>query len=212
VLTDETTEFRVPGVETPSIADLQVGDKIAGEGVVEEDGTARATLVIVLPENVARLTGEIFAINGAILVLDTPGGKVNVLTDDDTIFRIPGVEEPDFDDVEIGEQVMVAGDWEDDMTFNAIGVGLVGGRRPGQQDVARGRAITVGADSLVIGTLHGPVTVLADGETQYRVPGVDDPSLDDIEAGALVGARGAWNEDGALQATGVAVLGDGAED
>ncbi len=209
VLTDETTEFRLPGVENPSIADLQVGAHVAGEGVVEEDGTIRATLVIVLPEDVARLTGEIFAINGTTLVLDTAGGKVNVLTDDDTIFRIPSVEEPDLGDVEIGEQVMATGTWEDDMTFYAIGVGVVGGRRAGQQDVARGRAISIEADSLVIGTLHGPVTVLVDGETQYRVPGVDAPGLDDIEAGASVGARGTWNEDGTLQATGVAVLGDG---
>jgi hypothetical protein len=211
VLTDEATEFRVPGVESPSIADLQVGDKVAGEGVVEEDGAgsgepiAKATLVVVLPDEVARLAGEVSAIEGTTLVLETRGGVVNVLTDAETIFRIPGVEEPTLADIEVGNPVIAAGTWEDEVTFHAIGVG-VGGRREGQPGVVRGRAISVEIDSLVIGTPRGPVTVLVDDETRYRVPGVDDPGLDDIEVGAWVGARGAWNEDGALQATGVALL------
>ena len=206
VLADETTEFRVPGVENPSIADLEVGDKVAGEGVIEEDGTARAALVVVLPEQVARLSGDVAAIQGTTLVLETPGGEVDVLTDADTVFRVPGVEEPSLEDVEIGDKVGAAGTWEDETTFHAIGVG-VGGRREGRWGVVRGRVISVGTDSLVIGSQHGPVTVLVDGETQFRVPGVDDPGLDDIETGALAGARGTWSEDGALQATGVAALG-----
>ena len=207
VLTDETTEFRVPGVEDPSIADLQVGDKIAGEGVLEEDGTVRATLVVVLPQQVARLDGEVTAVEGTTLVLDTPGGTVNVVTDADTIFRIPGVEDPTLADVKVGDRVSGAGTWQDETTFNATGVSVRGGRRPGQPGVVRGRAIRVETDRLVLGTQRGPVTVLVDGETQYRIPGVEDPGLDDIETGNAVGARGTWNEDGTLQATGVGVLG-----
>lgn len=207
VLTGETTEFRVPGVENPSIADLQVGDKIAGEGVLEEDGTVRATLVVVLPEQVARLDGEVAAVEGTILVLDTLGGTVNVATDADTIFRIPGVEKPTLADVEVGARVNVAGTWQDEMTFNAIGVSVRGGRRPGQPGDVRGRAIRIETERLILGTPQGPVTVLVDGETQYRIPGVEDPGLEDIETGDPVGARGTWNEDGTLQAKGVGVLG-----
>lgn len=212
VLTDEMTEFHVPGVDDATIADLQVGDRIAGEGVVEDDGAGsgqpegRATLVIVLPEQVARLTGEVVAVEGATLKLDTPGGTVDVLTDVDTVLRVPGVEEPTLDDVEIGDRATATGEWEDETTFNAIAVGIHGDRRTGQRGTVRGRAIRVETDQLVLGTLHGPVTVLVDGETQYRVPGADDASLDDVAPGAMVGARGTWNEDGTLQATGVAVL------
>ncbi len=209
VLGDETTEFRVPGVEDPSIGDLHVGDKIAGEGVIEEDGTVRATLVLVLPEQVARLGGEVTEIEGTTLVLDTLGSTVNVLTDADTIFRIPGIEEPALDDVGVGDRVDVVGVWEDETTFCAVGVGVRGDRRPGQEGTVRGRAIHIGDGSLVLGTQRGPVTVLVDDETQYRVPGVDDPNLDGVNAGAMVGAQGTWNEDGTLQATGVAVLSGG---
>ncbi|OQY24281.1 MAG: hypothetical protein B6I35_02030 [Anaerolineaceae bacterium 4572_32.2] len=155
VLTDEATEFRVSGVDNPSIADLHVGDHVAGEGEADADGVVRATLVIVLPTAV--------------------------------------------------------GAWESDMAFRAVAVGVVGGRRAGQQGNARGRVISVGsrdvvATSIVLGTPQGPVTALVDAETQYRVPDVETPSLDDITVGDSVGARGAWNEDGTLQATGVAVL------
>ncbi len=206
VLTGETTEFRVPGAENPSIADLQVGDHVAGDGEVGEDGIVRAALVIVLPEDVTRLNGEAFAINGTTLVLDTVGGKVNVLTDGDTVFRLPGVEEPALDDIEIGERIMAAGVWDDDMIFQAVGVGVIGGRRAGQPGTARGRVISVGTDNLVLGTPHGPLTVLVDDETHYRVPEVEDTGLDDIADGAAVSVRGVWNDDGALQATGVTVL------
>jgi len=207
VLTDEATEFRVAGVETPSIADLQVGDRIAGEGVIEEGGTGRAVLVVVLPEQVARLVGEVVAIEGAALRLDTPGGTVDVLTDADTVLRVPGVEGPALDDVKIGDQVTAIGTWEDETTFNAIGVGVHAGRRAGQRCAVRGRVIRVETEHFVLGSPHGPVTVLVDDETRYRVPGVDDPGLDDIKTGASVGVRGMWSEDGTLQATGVAVLG-----
>jgi len=205
VLTDETTEFRVPGVEDPSIADLEVGDKVAGEGVIEQGGTARATLVVVLPEQVARLAGEVAAIEGTTLVLDTPGGQVDVLTDADTVLRIPGVEDPSLEDIKVGDKIAAAGTWEDETTFHAIGV-AVGGRREGQRGVVRGRVVSVGDDSLVVGSPRGPVTVLVDGETQFRVPGVEEPGLDDVEIGALVAARGTWNEGGTLRAVGVAVL------
>jgi len=206
VQTDETTEFRVPEVEHPSIADLEVGDRVAGEGHVGEDGSVHASLVMVLPEDVARLSGEAAAIEGTTLALDTLGGRVNVLTDSDTVVRIPGVEDPVLDDIEVGSQVTAAGIWDDEATFHAIAVGVHGGRRAGQPGVLRGRVISVETDSLLLGTQHGPVTVVVNGETRYRVPGVDNAGIEDLEAGAAVGARGTWNENGTLQAAGVAVL------
>jgi len=207
MLTDEATEFHVLGVENFSIADLQVGDRIVGEGVIGEDGTFRAVLVVVLPRQVARLVGEVIGIEGATLELDTPGGKVNVITDAEAVFHVPGIEEPALDDVQAGDRVSVTGTWGDETTFHAIAVGVRCGRRAGQQGVLRGRVVRVENKRLVIGTPRGPVTVLVDDRTQYRMPGVGDPSFDSVETGAMVGLRGTWNEDGTLQAAVVAVLG-----
>jgi hypothetical protein len=209
VQTDETTKFSVPGVEHPSIADLQVGARVAGEGVVEDDGAIRATLVVVLPEQTARLGGEVSAVEETTLVLETSGGAVDVLTDGGTIFRVPGLDDPALDDVEVGDRVIAAGTWEDEAAFRAIGVGVRGDRRAGQRAGVRGWVINVGGGSLVVGTLRGPVTVVVDGDTRCRVPGVDEAGIQDIEAGTVVGVRGTWNDDGTLQAAGVAVLSRG---
>ncbi|MBN1811765.1 MAG: hypothetical protein JXA14_08010 [Anaerolineae bacterium] len=207
VQTDETTEFRIPDVENPTIADLEVGDRVAGEGVIEEDGAAYAALVIVLPDDAARLTGKVTDIEGTTLVVRTAGGTVNVLTDGDTVFRIPGVEGPGLDDVKVGDQIVAGGSWEDELTFHAIGVGVVGGRRAGARGAVRGRVISVGEDNFVVGTARGSLTVLVDEKTEFRVPGVEDAGLGDIEEGAGVGVLGAWNEDGLLQALVVRVGG-----
>ncbi len=207
VQTDEATEFRVPGVENPTIADLEVGDKVAVGGVVEGGGTARATLVIVLPDDAARLTGKVTDIEGTTLAVRTAGGTVNVLTDGDTVFHVPGVEGPGLDDVEVGDRIVAGGSWESESAFHAIGVGVVGGRRAGARGTVRGRVIDIGEDNLALGTARGSLTVLVDEETRFRVPGVEDADLGDVEEGARVGVLGAWNEDGALQALVVRVGG-----
>jgi hypothetical protein len=205
VQTDADTEFRVPGTENPSIEDIQVGDRIAGE-VVIDDGGIRAELIVVLPEQVAHLKGEVTGIDGTTLVIQTAGGSVNGLTGTETVFRIPGVEEPTVGDVSIGNRVTLVGTWEDEATFDAVAVTVQIGRQAGERGKLRGRAVDLGAEGLVIGTPHGPVTVLVDDETRYRIPGVDDASLGDVEPGDLILAGGTWNEDGSLQAVVLAAL------
>jgi hypothetical protein len=198
--TEEETEFRVPGVENPTIADLEVGDKVAVGGVVEEGGAAQAALVVVLPDDAARLIGEVVDIEGTVLEIQTAGGTVNVLTDEDTVFRVPGVEGSGLDDVEVGDRIVAGGSWESESAFHAVGVGVVGGHRAGTRGAVRGRVIGIGEDNFVLGTVHGSLTVLVDEETRFCVPGVKDAGLDDIEAGTQVGVLGMWNEGEALQA------------
>ena len=205
VLADAETEFRVPGTENPSIADVQVGDRIAGE-VVIDDGGIRAVLVVVLPEQAACLNGEVTGIDGTTLAIRTAGGPVNGLTGDDTAFRIPGVEEPTLSDIGIGSRVTVVGTWEDEATFNAVAVAVRITRRAGVRGTVRGRAISLGTGGLSVGTPRGPVTVRAGDETRYRMPGVDDAGLGDVEPGDLIVVGGTWSEDGTLHAAGLAVL------
>jgi hypothetical protein len=56
------------------------------------------------------LRGEVTAIDGTTLSVKTPRGEVTVLTDEHTRFRLPGVEDPGVDDLEIGEIIGAAGD------------------------------------------------------------------------------------------------------
>jgi hypothetical protein len=207
VQADESTEFRVPGVEHPTIAGLEVGDRVTVEGVMEEIGTAHAALVIVLPDDAARLAGKVTDVQGTTLVIRAAAGAVNVLTDGDTVFHVPGVENPGLGDVELGDQVVAGGSWESESTFHAVGVGVLGAHLAGTRGAVRGRVISVGSDSLVVGTARGSLTVQADEKTRFRVPGVEHAGLDDIETGAGVGVLGMWDEDGSLRALVVRVGG-----
>jgi hypothetical protein len=188
--TDEATVFHVLGVEDASISDLQVGDVILGEGVLGGDSTRRASVVVVLPEQVARLIGTLVGIEDSALELATQGGSVEVLVDDETLWHIPGVEDPDRSNVEVDDRITAVGVWENETAFSAVIIAVVRDRQAEQRGSVRGRAIRVEADRLVVGAGRGPVTVLVDHETQYRVPGV----------------QGTWNEDGTLEADGVALL------
>jgi hypothetical protein len=206
LLTDEGTVFHVPEVAGGSISDLQVGDVILGEGVVEEDGKRRASGIVVLPEQVARLTGTLVGIKDSALVFATLGGTVELRTNDGTLWQIPGVEDPRESDVGVDDRIVAIGLWEGDAAFRAAGVAVARDRRAGHAGSILGRAIRFEADRLVVGTLRGPVTVLVDDETQYRLPGVQEADLDDLVIGVAVGVRVTWNEDGTLQADGVALL------
>ncbi|HEY76635.1 MAG TPA: hypothetical protein G4O00_10735 [Thermoflexia bacterium] len=209
LITDEGTAFHVPGVEGAALADVNVGDRVTAEVMLKE-GVLYATQVVVWPEQPARLGGEVAAIDGATIVLETPHGTVQVLTDGSTIFRVPGVEDPSLVDVQVGDRVGCGGEWKDEGTFHASVVVVRRGRpAPGRSGTVRGRVLSVGGDRLTVGTSRGPVTVIADEGTTIRVPGVEHPTLSDIHPGDVVGARGRWNEDGSLQAEGVAVLGGG---
>ena len=204
--TDEGTAFHVPGVEHATLSDVQVGDRVAAE-VETREGALYAWTVAVFPQQAARVAGQVSAIEGTTLVVETKHGPVQVLTDASTLFRIPGVENPSLEDVHVGDGVVCGGQWEGETTFQALAV-LVprGGQGPGRPGTIRGRATQVGSDQLTVGTAQGPVTVLVGEGTVIRVEGVENPSLADIGVGDPVGVRGQWNEDGTLQAEGIAVL------
>ncbi|TET50524.1 MAG: hypothetical protein E3J64_08120 [Anaerolineales bacterium] len=209
VLTDDETVFRVPGVENPTIADLEVGDLIAGRAVVEEEGVVRATHVVVVPDQLARVSGHVTAIVGRTLVIIKDGVRIDIVTDAETEFRIPGVENPSISDIGVGYQVLAVGTWEDATTFQAVGVGA----RPPQElpTTIRGRAVQIGDDYLIVATSRGQVRVLVNNDTKHRIPGVRDPGLDDFRLGALVQASGEWTADLALTAHMVAALSPGVE-
>ncbi len=206
ILTDAETDFHILGVENGSLTDVHVGDRVAVEFQTRE-GALYGLTVAVMPEQLARVSGRVGGIEGSRITLETEHGPVAVLTGADTLFRVPGAENGSLADVRVGDAAACGGQWESDGTFRALVVVV---RRtspgPGRPGTVVGRAISVGSDRLTVGTAKGVVTVLVGPETTIRVPGVENPTLADIHAGDLVGARGQWNEDGALQARGVGAM------
>jgi hypothetical protein len=206
LLTDEETTIHILGMEDPTLSDLNEGDPVA-IGVEMRDGTLYARTIGVVPEEAARVSGQVDRVEGATLVLETRYGSLQVHTGAETLFRIPGLEEASLDDIIAGDRVTCSGEWEGADTFRALLVAVPAGE-PGEGRPAgvRGRVTSVGSDHLTLGTQQGPVTVLVDQETTIRVPDIEEPTLSDIGVGDPVGVRGVWDAEGAIHAEGLAVL------
>ncbi|NIN65175.1 MAG: hypothetical protein GTO63_10840, partial [Anaerolineae bacterium] len=103
VITDAETSFRIPGVSSPTIADIDEGDHIGVRGQRNEDGDVLATSVVVVPAEYAHrrhiVRGQVLAIEEQTLTVRTPQGERLVVTDEGTRFLIPGIEEPDIADI-----------------------------------------------------------------------------------------------------------------
>ncbi len=149
-----------------------------------------------------RAYGVVERINGRTLVLATPVGSVSALTDDNTVFRVPGVEESGVGDLVAGDYVGLAGWWDEGEVFHAF----VGARVSSDRIFPLvGKLLSTGDGTLALDTVRGPATVIVTGDTVYRVPGVEDPGLSDLEEGVHIVARGTLGADGALTAEVLAI-------
>jgi hypothetical protein len=203
VITEEETRFIMPGVEEPTMEDVQVGDPLLALGRPDEEGNLVARVVaVVTPGQVRRHTirGVITALEGDTIGLLTGRGDVRVLTDDETVFRIPLVEDPGIDDLNVRDLVLAVGTWHaEDGVFSARAVALIP-RWPSHLRFLRGEVTGIEGRTIVLDALHGELAVLTDGDTQFRFAGVEDPGLDDLRVGDKVGVLVARTEEGGLLA------------
>ena len=203
VITDEATRFRIRGVEDPSMEDISVAFPILAIGRPDGEGNLLARVVAVASGPQLRrhtLRGVITAIEGDTLRLATRGRQVRVVTTEDTVFRIPGVEDPGIDDLNVRDLIIVVGRWDaKEQVFRARAVTLIP-RWPSRLRFIRGEVTGIEGRSIVLNALQGEVGVLTDGRTIFRIPGVEDPGLDDLEVGDKVGVLVAATEEGTLLA------------
>lgn len=203
VITGEETRFRIPGIEEPSIEDLAVGDPVLALGRPDEHGNLLARVVAVVSGPQLRrhtLRGLITGIDEDTLNLATRGREVRVETSEDTIFRIPGVEDPGIDDLNVRDLVVVVGTWDAEAeVFRARALTLIP-RWPSHLRFIRGEVTGIEGRTIVLDALQGEVAVLTDGDTIFRIPGVEDPGLDDLRVGDRVGVLVTRTEEGALLA------------
>jgi hypothetical protein len=104
----------------------------------------------------ARVYGVVETIEDYTLILATPVGSVNLVTDVNTVFRIPDVEEPGLEDLAVGDTLTAAGWWEGEASiFHVFGVARL--------EVDRvfpltGKLVEVSDDALMVETDHGMAT------------------------------------------------------
>lgn len=199
VHTDEKTKFHVPGVENPTLADIHEGDHIHGLAVEKGNGSLWGRIIAVVDEH--KFHGQVAAIDGVNVTVNTLDGLATVATDDRTRFEVPGVENPTLADVKVGDLVFVVAFGQEDGSMLAKLIAV----RPKVR--FRGEVLAKNGATLTVATDRGNVDVLTDANTRYRVPGVDNPTLDDVHVGDTVAviavSQGAG---GGLLATGIGVL------
>lgn len=119
--TTASTVYKVPGVEAPTFADVEVGSVVIILGEVSEDeGTARADVVAVMNLSQAErrlICGEVVGVDGAEITLeDNKGDTYVAVTVEKTVFKACDKEDVSLDDVKAGERIIVFGPSRGDKT------------------------------------------------------------------------------------------------
>ncbi|MBC7237458.1 MAG: hypothetical protein H5T69_16575, partial [Chloroflexi bacterium] len=227
VTVTEETIIRLPGIEEPTLADLKVGKVLSVRGKVLGVGQMEAE-VIAPPQRAPRpgnlleqlkrarqlvgtIRGEISALADEGFTVTNPRGALEVVVNEETRYRIPGVEEPSFADLAVGQLIVVRPvpeegglNPEDGVTAAVVGVvseeqmrriqrglnllerlrRLIGGME------LRGEVKAIlengeGLYTLAVDTPRGEVTVQATGETKVWI-GRQEASIADVKVGDRV--------------------------
>ena len=147
----------------------------------------------------ATVVGKVTAIDGATLTIDTPHrGSITVQTGAQTRFRAKDNPQFSLADIEVGDALAARGRFTREGAFAARIVILV----PNElSDSARGKVTTVSGSTITIEDREeNAVDVATSADTTFRVKGKPEASIDDIQAGMLLGAIGQFDAGGALVA------------
>lgn len=181
-------------------SDLAVGDQVRVAQERSDDGTYTVTAIAVV---VPTIRGEVGNVSASGFTVTTRDGSVwTIATDSETQYRY-GTAEGSASDLVDGVTVVVLGESTGDNAIDATTVRVAPAR-------VAGEVTAVDGDSITIRNLAGTsVTIAVDGETTFRVRGVEAAALDDIQVGMVLGAAGRSTSDTTLEAD-VVVAGEGA--
>lgn len=197
LLIDETYQW-LPGEPPTTTLSLAVGDPVLvlgrPAGAVEDPAALAAWLILVaereeLPRYVVR--GRAAAVTAQTIVVQTGRAERAITVTRATRLWAPKGRLASLREVKPGDKVVAVGQPTELGQWHAGVVLAMGGPQVTQRGL-RGQvtAIDLEAGTLEVETARGSVTVTTGEETRYRLPGVDDPGLDDIQVGDPIVAVG----------------------
>jgi hypothetical protein len=182
------------GGQEIALSDLAVGDQVRIRQTRNDDGTFTVTAIAVV---VPTVRGTVSDLTDTSFKLTTRDGAVWTITTNGQTDYYFGGAEGSRSDVQDGEVALVAGQSTGDNALTALSVTVAADR-------AVGTVTAKTASTITIRTRDGStVTVKVDGDTQYRVAGVEDAGLDDIAVDMVVGVQGRRGSDGSIDANAV---------
>lgn len=205
------THYRFPGTDQPGLNALSLGDRVLVAGAREGEGSLRARLVVKMPHRPrnARVVGQITAIEDTTLTLTRRSGdEIDLHTDENTRFLVPGLSEGNLFDLEIGEAVAVqiVALQGEEMPYAALVAVLRD--LEGNWTVLRGRLLQVKHNTLFLQLRSGDrVELSTDENTQFFIRGLGEASLADLRVCDIIAAQFVKQEDSSLYASVVGVTG-----
>ncbi len=147
--------------------------------------------------------GRLEAKTSSGFTLSSQRGDVTVSVDIDTRYRVPGVERATLADLQVGDTMIALGRRTDSGEWLARMVAVL---PPIPVRALNGQVTKVEGQTLTINTRNGEKVLLADENTHFRVPDLEQPSLADIKIGDRVLALVRLQEGSTLLAKMVTVL------
>lgn len=185
---NETLVFEL-GQDFGNLDDVQIGTFVAVRGKWQNKETFTARLILILPDdprNLAGAWGKLMAIDGDVLTIKTPGGDRQVATDAETQV-IRGKEIIGLPDLVVGDPLLAMGRKQDDGPMVAITV-FAPTDEFLKKHTLRGNVLSVDLDAgaltvEAVGHKEGIWTIQTTEQTRYRIRGVEQPTLADVEEG-----------------------------
>jgi len=211
----DQTHFWEPGQPPTTTMILSVGDPVLAFGQPQASGEPEtilaARLILIaeaedLPRYVVR--GQVLVVTQQTVVVQAAARERAITVTPQTRLWTPGEPLQSIRDLQPGDEVLAVGQ-PTELGQWIAGLLVAGPRRPATGRGLRGEvtAIDLGAETLTVATLRGEVTVVVGENTAYRVPGVEDPGLEDLVVGDRVVALGYYDqEQGVFVARGIGVL------
>jgi hypothetical protein len=179
------------GGQTIAVGDLKVGDQVRFRQTRNDDGSYTVTALAVVVPTIQGTASDITSSGFKVTTRD--GSVWTVAVNGETTYGYgQGTGNPS--DVKTGEPVRVAGTITADNQITATNVRVAGDRAVGQVTAKT-------ADTITITKRDGStVTVHVDGDTTYRVAGVENADLGDIAVDMAIGVGGRARADGSIDA------------
>ncbi len=194
VQVNDDTEFIIPGVRLPTLADVRVGDRANVKAVPAADNAATDPVLVaqlvVIHRPQARpveLAGKVTKIGDTWFKLLSGVRTFIIDVNDDTQFVIPGVQDPTFADLQVGDKV-VAKVLPPDITATYIGAHylalVVTVHRPQPRPVVLTgivTAIDLDAQTFSLELRSGETkTIAVNGDTKFHIQGMTSATLADV--------------------------------
>jgi Domain of unknown function (DUF5666) len=183
------------GGQDIAVSDLAVGDQVRFRQTRNDDGSFTVTAVAVV---VPTIKGTVSDLTSTGFKVTTRDGSVWTIAVNGSTTYSYGQGSGTLADVKDGGAVRVQGTVTADNQMTATNVRVAGDR-------AVGTVTAKTADTITIQRRDGTsLTIHVDGDTTYRVAGVEDADLGDVTVGMAIGVTGRARSDGSIDADAVA--------